>query len=79
MVGSGRIGTVSYGLTRNEADFLNHVQRTVEADPQICKWHFVVDNLNTHCSESLVKYVADESDIADDLGVKDRGLNNLRK
>ena len=70
MVGSGRIGTVSYGLTRNEADFLNHVQRTVEADPQICKWHFVVDNLNTHCSESLVKYVADESDIADDLGVK---------
>jgi hypothetical protein len=70
MVGSGKIGTVSYGPTRNEADFLNHVQRTIEADLQICKWHFVVDNLNTHCSESLVKYVADESDIADDLGVK---------
>lgn len=70
MVGSGEIRTVSYGPTRNEADFLNHVQCTVEADPQIFKWHFVVDNLNTHCSESLVKYVADESDIAGDLGVK---------
>ena len=70
MVGSGKIGTVSHGPTRNEADFLNHIQRSVEANPQICKWYFVVDNLNTHCSESLVKYIADESDIVDDLGVK---------
>ena len=70
MVATGEIGTVSYGPTRNEADFLNHVQRTVEAHPKICKWHFIVDNLNTHCSESLVNYVAEESDITDDLGVK---------
>lgn len=70
IVATGKIETVSYGPTRNEADFLTHVHRTVEAHPQIRKWHFVVDNLNTHCSESLVKYVAEESDIADDLGVK---------
>ena len=70
MVATGEIGTVSYGPTRNEADFLNHVQRTVEAHLEIRKWHFIVDNLNTHCSESLVNYVAEESDIADDLGVK---------
>lgn len=70
MVATGEIGTVSYGPTRNEADFLSHVQRTVEAHPKIRKWHFIVDNLNTHCSESLVNYVAEESDIADDLGVK---------
>jgi transposase len=34
------------------------------------QWHFVSDNLNTHMSESLVRYVAEESDIDTDLGVK---------
>ena len=34
------------------------------------QWHFVVDNLNTHQSESLVRYVAEESDLDIDLGVK---------
>src|SRR5205814_2271571 len=33
------------------------------------RWHFVMDNLNTHCSESLVRLVASASDIKDDLGV----------
>jgi transposase len=70
MVATGEISAVSYGPTRNETDFCNHVQRTVEARPEIRKWHFVVDNLNTHCSESLVKYVAEESDISHDLGIK---------
>jgi transposase len=70
MVATGEISAVSYGPTRNEADFCNHVRRTVEAQPEIRKWHFVVDNLNTHCSESLVKYVAEESDISHDLGIK---------
>lgn len=70
MVATGKIGTVSYGPTRNETDFLNHVQATVAAHPEIHKWHFIVDNLNIHCSESLVKYVAEESDIAENLGVK---------
>lgn len=70
MVATGQIGTVSYGPTRNEADFLHHVQTTVRDHPEIRKWHFIVDNLNTHCSESLVRFVADESDIATDLGQK---------
>lgn len=39
-------------------------------DVSLKRWHFVVDNLNIHKSESLVRYVADESDIAEDLGVK---------
>jgi len=34
------------------------------------KWNFISDNLNTHMSASLVRYVAEESDIASDLGVK---------
>jgi transposase len=69
-VASGRVGQVSAGPTRNEADFLAHIQRSVEANPQIVQWHFILDNLNTHQSESLVRYVADESDLHIDLGVK---------
>jgi len=69
-VTAGRVGQVSAGPTRNEADFLAHIRRTVEATPSIAQWHFIVDNLNTHQSESLVRYVADESDLALALGVK---------
>lgn len=69
-VATGQVETLSYGYTRTEEDFLNHIQRTVEADPSVKKWHFVLDNLNTHQSASLVRYVADESDIDRDLGVK---------
>ncbi len=69
-VADGTVGQVSAGPTRNEADFLAHVQRTVEENPQVRQWHFIVDNLNTHQSASLVRYVADESDLDIDLGVK---------
>ena len=69
-VAAGRIVEPSYGRTRTEKDFVNHIRRTVESDLSVIRWHFVVDNLNTHQSESLVRYVADESDIATDLGVK---------
>lgn len=69
-VADGKVGQVSAGPTRNEADFLAHIQRTVEADPHCVQWHFIVDNLNTHQSESLDRYVAEESDLDIDLGVK---------
>jgi len=69
-VAAGRVGLLSSGSTRNEADFLAHIQSTLAADPHMLQWHFVVDNLNTHQSESLVRYVADESDLDIDLGVK---------
>jgi putative transposase len=68
-VAAGRAGQVSAGSTRTEADFLAHSRRTVHAAPSIVQWHFIVDILNTHQSESLVRYVADESDLAIDLGV----------
>jgi hypothetical protein len=58
------------GPTRTEADFLDHIQHVVASDPQVIRWHFVVDNLNTHCSASLVRWVAQESDLDVDLGVK---------
>jgi transposase len=43
--------------TRTEEDFCWHIHQTVATDPD-AGWVFVVDNLNTHCSESLVRYVA---------------------
>lgn len=69
-VATGQVATVSHGPTRNEQDFLAHMQRTLAADPTITKWHFVCDNLNIHQSESLVRLVASESDLTLDLGVK---------
>jgi len=69
-VASGQVGQVSAGPTRNEADFLAHIQRSVEANPSLVQWHFILDNLNTHQSASLVRYVAEESDLAIDLGLK---------
>lgn len=69
-VASGQVGQVSAGPTRTEEDFVRHIQRTVEAAPRVSQWHFVTDNLNTHQSESLVRYVAAESDLAIGLGVK---------
>ena len=69
-VASGQVGTPSCSPTRTEVDFANHIRRTVEADPAIKKWHFIVDNLKIHQSETLVRYVAQESDLSCDLGVK---------
>lgn len=69
-VGVGRVATVSCGPTRTEEDFVAHIQCSVAAAPTVRKWHFVVDNLNIHQSESLVRYVADESDLVIDLGIK---------
>ena len=69
-VASGQIVAPSCGPTRTEADFLAHVQGVVATDPAAARWHFVVDNLNTHQSEALVRFVAAVSGCTDDLGVK---------
>lgn len=58
------------GTTRTEADFLAHVQAVVATDPTATRWHIVCDNLNTHQSESLVRWVAAESDLDIELGEK---------
>jgi hypothetical protein len=67
---SGQALAPSHGPTRTEADFVRHVRRTVATDPEATRWHFVVDNLNIHQSDSLVRSVAAVSGVTDDLGVK---------
>jgi hypothetical protein len=69
-VASGRVVSPSSGPTRTESDFVDHLRRTVESDPSATQWHFVVDNLDIHRSESLVRYVAARDRIAQDLGIK---------
>ncbi len=69
-VSSGKVINISYGDTRNEVDFAEHIRLTVERYPSVGKWNVISDNLNIPKSESLVRYVAKESEINIDLGVK---------
>ena len=71
-VATGQIVAPTCGPRRTEDDFLAHIRNTVATDPDAVRWHFVVDNLNIHLSESLVRYVAHLSGITDDLGEKDK-------
>jgi DDE superfamily endonuclease len=69
---TGQIIAPSDGPTRTEADFLAHIQRTIATDPTASRWHVVVDNLDIHRSESLVRFVAATSGLAIELGVKSK-------
>ena len=68
-VATGRIVVPTVGPTRTEADFAAHIAQTVAIDPT-GEWVFVVDQLNTHKSETLVRWVAASCGIETDLGVK---------
>lgn len=70
-VAMGQIIAPTIGDTRNEADFANHIEQTVQSDATVKQWRFVVDNLNTHQSESLVLLVAKKMNTpTEDLGIK---------
>ena len=66
---TGELVAPSLGPTRTEADFVQHVAQTVSTDPE-ASWVFVVDNLNIHASEGLVKHVAQSCEIEQELGKK---------
>lgn len=59
----------SIGHTRTEADFVAHIEQTVAQDPD-GTWIFILDQLNTHKSESLVRFVAKACGIEEELGLK---------
>ena len=68
-IATGKVIAPTIGNTRKEKDFEKHIKRTVETSP-LASWIFVVDNLNTHQSESLVRYVAKACGIKEELGKK---------
>ena len=71
-VATGQVLAPSHGPTRTAEDFVAHLQRIVATDPAASRWHVVVDNLNIHQSEALVRYVAAASGRGDALGAKGR-------
>lgn len=56
---TGQMITPTISPTRTEEDFVRHVGQTVALEPQ-AGWVFVADNLNTHCSEGLLRFVAEQ-------------------
>ncbi len=69
-VANGQVVEAVVGDTRTEADYLNHLQHLIASDPNAVKWHLVMDCLNIHQSESLVRFVAQVEGLEFDLGVK---------
>lgn len=69
MVATGYVFEPHIDKTRKERDFVAAVSEVVETN-KTAHWIFVVDGLNTHKSESLVRYVARECGITEDLGIK---------
>jgi transposase len=69
VVTTGELLRPTLGPTRTEADFASHIEQTMAADPE-GSWVFVVDNLNIHCSESLVRLVAEACEAPTALGKK---------
>jgi transposase len=68
---SGQVTEPSFGPTRTEQDCLAHLKHLVGSDPKAAKWHLMMDNLNTHQSEALVRWVAEQEGMDEDtLGVK---------
>lgn len=69
-IASGQVVQGNIGATRNEADYLAHIRQLIATDPNATKWHLVMDCLNIHQSESLVRLVAQTEGLDVDLGVK---------
>lgn len=68
-IATGVIIAPTVGDRRTEMDFAQHIAQTITIDPH-AEWTFVVDQLNTHMSATLVRVVAAECSVEDDLGVK---------
>ena len=77
-VATGRIIEPTVGDRRTEEDFVKHIEKTIDTDPE-GKWIFIIDNLNTHRSEGLVQLVAKKCRIEDSLGTKGKSgiLKNM--
>jgi len=68
-VATGKQIAPSLGATRTEQDFVAHIAQTVATAPG-AQWIFITDQLNTHQSESLVRWVANTIGATSELGEK---------
>lgn len=70
-VATGQIIAPLLRETRTEEDFLENLNNVICTDPD-GSFRLIVDNLNTHCSESCVRFVAHACGMEADLGIKGR-------
>jgi hypothetical protein len=68
-VATGKIICPTVAPTRHEEDLAAHMAQTVASDPQ-ATWIFVLDQLNTHQSEALVRLVVLLCGLLVNLGAK---------
>ncbi|HYU74895.1 MAG TPA: transposase [Ktedonobacteraceae bacterium] len=73
---TGQVVESTFGPTRNEADCLAHLQRLIGSDLATTKWHILMDNLNTHQSESLVRWIAEMEGISQEA-LGDKGKSGI--
>lgn len=69
-VASGRIDQATVGDTRTEKDLDTHLRALLKPHPDARKVHLVMDCLNTHQSESMVRLVAEREPGPIELGEK---------
>jgi len=69
-VENGKAFSIHLGPTRTEDDYCAFIQQTVYQLPQMDKIIILSDQLNTHMSESLVRWIAEQEEYDEDLGEK---------
>lgn len=68
-MGLGKVIAPTIQATRTAQDLVQHIRATVATEPE-AGWIFILDQLNIHRSESLVRLVAEPCEIEVDLGEK---------
>lgn len=71
-VTQGQILAPTISETRDNHDFAEHIRQTIATDPT-AGWVIVLDNLNTHCGEPVVRLVAEQ------LGIDPESLGAVKK
>ena len=72
-VENGKLITYHLGPTRNEKDYADFVKQTVGMLPEMDRVVVLADQLNTHLSESLVNWIAEQQEYSkEEVGIKGR-------
>jgi len=69
-VENGKLINYHLGPTRDEIDYADFIKQTVNALPEMDQIIILADQLNTHLSETLVRWIAQIEEYEQDLGSK---------